>query len=436
MKGLLFTYFMTAMGSLVSFLSPYHGFLCYVIFAIIKPEAMWPWAVPPGRYSMTIALCMLAGWSYTKKADFRFGSSWSVIGYLIAFLVWSVIGAIACADQEAGWTYVETTFKIVLPVYIGLTTIDSTAKLRQLAWCIIIPQGYVAFEMNMSYFSGYNSLAVNGFGSLDNNSAAIALVTGLGSAFFLGMNSPHLWQKGLAMGLAAFMAHAVQFSFSRGGMLAAMITGATAFLVIPKSPRHYFAFAITGFLAIATAGEEVRSRFTSAFEKKQDKREESAQSRLDLWRDCWDIMKKHPVMGCGPNHWPLWAPRYGWPFGKEAHSLWMQTGAELGFPGLGLIGLFYVSCMVKCWKLTWRRTVVSDPWIKISAQMAIAGLTGFVVSAQFVSLEALEIPYYTALLGMGALKLHSLDVAKARAVDPVLDGPTRAPSPVLAMARC
>jgi hypothetical protein len=34
-------------------------------------------------------------------------------------------------------------------------------------------------------------------------------------------------------------------------------------------------------------------------------------------------------------------------------------------------------------------------------------LCGFIVSAQFVSLEALEIPYYTALLGCGALKLST-----------------------------
>ncbi len=414
MKGLLFTYLMTAGGSMVSFLSPYHGFLCYVLFAIIKPEAMWPWAVPPGRYSMAIALSMLVGWSYTKKATFQFGGSWSVIAILLAFWGWAIFGAILAPNQGLAWDFVEATFKIVLPVFIGLTTIDSTAKIRQLAWTIICAQGYVALEMNLSYFSGFNTLALNGFGALDNNSAAIALVTGLGSAFFLGMQSEKLWQKGLAFALAGLMAHAVQFSMSRGGMLAMMISGATAFLVIPKRPRHYVGFALAGVLALASAGEEVRARFFTAFEKKEGKREESAQSRLDLWRDCWDVMKKNPVMGCGPNHWPVVAPNYGWPFGKEAHSLWMQTGAELGFPGLAMLASFYLVCMLKCWRLVWRRTIVADPWIKIGAQMSLAGLTGFMVSAQFVSLEALEIPYYTALLGAAALKIHSLNELKQK----------------------
>ena len=39
--------------------------------------------------------------------------------------------------------------------------------------------------------------------------------------------------------------------------------------------------------------------------------------------------------------------------------------------------------------------------------MTIASLIGFMVAAQFVSLEALEIPYYVALLGAGSLAIHS-----------------------------
>lgn len=143
------------------------------------------------------------------------------------------------------------------------------------------------------------------------------------------------------------------------------------------------------------------------FTKKGDEREASTQSRVDLWEDCWDVMQKNPVYGCGPNQWPIVAESYGWNKGKEAHSLWMQTGAELGFTGLLLLLGFYVSVATRCWILTWKRIKVPDPFHKVAARMAVAGLAGFIVSAQFVSLEALEIPYYVALLGMGALKLST-----------------------------
>jgi hypothetical protein len=55
--------------------------------------------------------------------------------------------------------------------------------------------------------------------------------------------------------------------------------------------------------------------------------------------------------------------------------------------------------------------------------MVIASLTGFAVSAQFVSLAGLEAPYYVALLGAGALKLSSLPAPAtipARAGPPLL----------------
>ena len=68
MKGLIFTYGLTVGGSATALLNPFYGLLVYVVFAIIKPDAMWPWAVPKGRYSLLIALCMVVGWLWTKKA--------------------------------------------------------------------------------------------------------------------------------------------------------------------------------------------------------------------------------------------------------------------------------------------------------------------------------------------------------------------------------
>ena len=56
MKGLIFTYALTLFGSVAGLVSPFHGLLCYVCFAIVKPEHMWPWSVPEGRYSLLLAL--------------------------------------------------------------------------------------------------------------------------------------------------------------------------------------------------------------------------------------------------------------------------------------------------------------------------------------------------------------------------------------------
>ncbi|MFK7821460.1 MAG: O-antigen ligase family protein [Planctomycetaceae bacterium] len=415
MKGLIFTVSLAYGGALVSLFSPFYGLLIYVCFAIVRPEDMWPWAVQGGNYSRIIAIAMLGGWMLHigltfltgKGVNFRFGAGKTVVLLFLGFWLWSVYLATQATSSEHAWHYVETLGKILLPFLVGMTTIDSVKRLKQLAWVIVVSQGYVAYEMNSYYFGGYNKLWMDGFGGVDNNSNAIALVTVIGLAAFMFLNVEKLWQKGIIGLCGAFMGHAVLFSFSRGGMVALIVCAGVGFFLLKKSTRHYLAFGLACIGMVYLAGPEVRDRFMRTFEENKGKREASAQSRIDLWADCWTVLQEDPVMGCGPNHWPLMAHRFGWERGKEAHSLWVQTATETGFVGIFLFAGFYAVCMWRLWLLIRRATDDEDPWFADTGRMVIAGLCGFGVAAQFVSLEALEVPYYVALLGAATLAVHS-----------------------------
>ena len=313
------------------------------------------------------------------------------------------------------WEFVETYAKIVLPILVGITTINSVRQLKLLAWVILLSQAYPAYELNMTYFGGYNQLKEEGFAGMDNNSYAISLVTCTGLAGFLLWHSERWWQKAIAAGSAAFMGHAVLFSFSRGGMLGLIVLAVVAFAVMPKGPKEYLAFALAVAVGLGLAGKEVRERFGTSFAEEDGKREASAESRLDLWAACWDTMQKNPVFGVGPDHMPLRMDQYGFKKGKEAHTLWLQIGAELGLPGMLLLMSYYGLCLVRLWPIARGKTAVSDPWLAYLARAVIASLCGFAVSAQFVSLEFLEPPYYIALVGAGVLKLSD------RSLPPVQD---------------
>ena len=109
--------------------------------------------------------------------------------------------------------------KIVIPWSAGVTLIQSRRDLYLLSWTIVASIGFVAYDFNLSYFSGFNRLQEVGFGGMDNNSVTIGLVAGVGFAFFLGLSETVWWRRYLAFGASALMTHAVFFSFSRGGML-------------------------------------------------------------------------------------------------------------------------------------------------------------------------------------------------------------------------
>ncbi len=402
-KGFLFTNLMTYGGALVALFNPYYGLLIYVCFAVIRPEFLWPWSVEPGNYSRIVAVALLIGWVLKGCGNWHFGRARGVVAALAGFLVWALVAMSFAPDRDLAWRYVDNIAKIVLPFLVGITMIDSVAKLKQLAWVLLLSQGYLAFEFNDSYFAGVNRLRADGFGGMDNNSQAIALVSCVGLAFFLGLQSERLWQKVLAFGLGLLMVHAILFSFSRGGMLALAVTGAASFLLIPKKVAHYVLFAAAVLIAVRLAGPEVVERFRTTFAE-AEQRDDSADSRVQLWKACLDSMGKRPL-GVGPDNFGEYMPEYGFPRGKKAHSLWLQVGAELGVPGLTFLVLFYGLCVWRLFPLTREKTPVPDPWFRGTARMVIASLVGFAVAAQFVSLDRLEIPYYVVLIGAGLLKI-------------------------------
>jgi O-antigen ligase len=436
----LITVLLTVVGGAAGLFYPFYGLLAYIALSLLRPESLWFWSVPEWNYSRVVAIALLIGWLIERFARWRerypelgvaplaasfavqplvsisacitgrrlegMGRERYMLGALLVFSALTIFGAVTAPRTLAAWSYVETMAKIVVPFFVGMSYVDTSARLKQLAWVMLGSEGYVCFDLNRDYLRGWNRLAIDGFGGMDNNCATVGFVTVLGVGIILTLESPRLWQKGLAGFLTALIGHAILISLSRGGMLGALLAGTTAFVVMKKKAIHYALAALAVAGVLYTTGETVRQRFLMTFEKKEN-RDESAQSRLVLWGACLDCISEHPVLGVGPNHWPLIVSRYGWPEGKEAHTLWLQLGAELGLPALACLVLFFALGIVQLWPVARGWLLLPDPWLQPAAQMTISGLVGFMFSAQFVTIKSLEIPYFLALVGAGTLRLAS-----------------------------
>lgn len=62
MKGLIFTWLLTAIGVSTSCFNPYNGFLVYVALAILRPDSLWSSHIAEGRFSFYVASAMLLNW--------------------------------------------------------------------------------------------------------------------------------------------------------------------------------------------------------------------------------------------------------------------------------------------------------------------------------------------------------------------------------------
>jgi probable O-glycosylation ligase (exosortase A-associated) len=413
MNGLIFTLVLTYGGAVVSIFRPFHGLLIYICFAILKPPALWPWAVPPGNYSRIIGVAFLLGWAINGFGDARLGRARAVVWALLGYFFWVILSTTFAIAPERGQPFVEFMAKVVLPFVAGVTLIHSWEQLKALIWVIVGSSAFLAYEANLLYLNGYN-LEQDPVFALDNNSLSILMDTSFGLALVLAFEDAVKWRRYLMFGCAAAMAHVPMMSFSRGGMLGAMIAAAVAVTLVPKTRRTWFGIGAALVVASVLAGPSVVDEFRTTFNE-QENRDTSAQSRLDLWRDCVDATLKNPILGVGQECWGLIAPTYGHVAGKEAHSLWFQTAAELGIPGVTFLFMFYFLTVYSTWKAT-RET--DAPWMPLLFRMMAASIIGFSVSAAFVTVEGFELPFYVALIGACGRKIaYDLQAAGAFEID-------------------
>jgi O-antigen ligase len=295
--------------------------------------------------------------------------------------------------------------KIILPVMVGVTVIETPKQIKQLAWVIILTCGFIAYECNLAYYRGWDVKA-NGFGGHGDAELNIIMLCSFFVAFFLALGEKRWGLRLLSTAAAALMVHVILFSLGRGAMLGLIAAGIVAFVLLPKKPIHLLGFAVAVAVTVRLAGPMVTDRFKTTFADSEN-RDYSAESRLEVWADLWDCAKKNPLFGRGPDHFPLISDQYGWKKNKDGHQQWLQTAAELGFPAAACLILFYALCALNLIQLLRRSDPQLDPWFKDVARFGICALVGFFVTTQFVTLQGLELPFYIVLIGASAVKIAS-----------------------------
>jgi O-antigen ligase len=120
-------------------------------------------------------------------------------------------------------------------------------------------------------------------------------------------------------------------------------------------------------------------------------------NRYDYWRVALHVFGEHPLRGVGAGGWGVaWLRLRPIAVGaKDAHSLPLQTAAELGIVGLALLGVFFFGV-----------TAAARLGHRVAPELAAGPLAGFVTYAAHAPLDwDWEIPAVTliALLLAGAL---------------------------------
>ena len=428
MKGLIFVYLITTLGVVGSLRKPIIGLYVYVGFAVLRPQYLWAFAADLSNLSLIVGVAMLVGWALNGFGEKRVGRGRWIVVFLLLFLCWTSLSAVLADNSDIALQWVVELLKIVAPFLVGVTLLDANKHVRGLIWMMVIAQAYISFEMNLSYYmNGFNQVAEIGFGGMDNNSFGISLVTTIGPALALALTEKRWIARAAAAFAGALILHTTLLTFSRGAMVGLIAVGVTAFILLPKRPSYVFALMLAALLTLRLTGPQLMARYSTTLVDTES-RDESAGSRVDLWRDCLDVAIHNPLLGIGARNWPLVASSYGWPPGKEAHSTWFQAAAEMGFPGAFFLLMLFSVSAVKLWPLAHRLPTDDNRHLVMAGRAIVMSMAGFIVAGQFVTLSGLEIPYYMAMVGVMTLKDLPIFVRAGKTAK-TLTGSSTAPRP-------
>ena len=438
MKQLLFMIAFTLTGTAGAVLvDPYLGVLVYYLFAVLRPQFLWEWVLPPDvRGSYYVGLAAILGALIQvplarAKAKLDDGPgepaprTWAAPHlWMFALGAWIAVTYSTAKDRLYAEPWAIEYLKIFVMFAVASRVVRSV---RQAWWLVLVAATclcYIAYEVNILYLTqGRLDIFHVGYGGLDNNGAGLMLAMGVPLCIACWETSVRWWRWGFLLCVPPIV-HAVLMTYSRGAMLSLVVVVPLLWWRSRSRVQLAIGFLLLALLLPTLAGQEIRARFFSISENEADK---SAQSRRESWRAGYAIARDHPVFGVGPRNADRFSLQYGADLeGRAIHSQYFQIAADCGFVGLGLylVATFSVWSSVRRALSAYRDRVDLEGRRAFGVARAVEGsLAVFFFGATFLSLEVFELPYLLLLLGA------QLSVLRVEAPEPE---PRRAS----AFARC
>ncbi len=321
-----------------------------ILISVARLHAFFPLlaAIRPALITTAVAVVALLGSQQGARRVQHLGTP---LGrWMAAFVVWAVITAPFGIYIGRSVSYLLDQFlREAVVILVVAASVRNVLDLERLLR--VYGFGVIAFSV---LAAGTGSRHVGG-GGYDANDSAMFIVSGMPIIFyFLVRARKGLGKAFFGVGLAA-AGSAIVLSGSRGGFLAFVaVLGYSLFFLkgIKKSFRLAVVALSVGVIAFSATGDFWARMQTIGDEN--DYNYTSYTGRKQVWTRGVGYMMDRPLYGVGIDNFSVAEGRHpdaqamlargkGVKF-STAHSIWVQTGAELGIPGvLILLGVFAMS---------------------------------------------------------------------------------------------
>ena len=413
MSQFLFLIALTAGGMLGTlFRGPFVPFCVYVLFAVLRPQFLWRWqlsTMPEMNWSLYISVAALG--SYLPWVAGMFGTARDPERYvhppftwshkvMCLFALWMTLSYLFANDMVRAYPVYEDFLKIFVMYVLGTQIVRMVWQVKVLYLVMALSVAYIGMDIVHLYLTtGYLVLVKRGFAGLDNNGAALMLAMGIPLCYF-AFEFTKRWYRFAFLLPIPFVVEAIMSSFSRGAMLSAIVGG--VFYILFSRRRVFLICCIVATAAAVpvVAGKEIQDRFLSTQQGAED---DSINSRYVSWDCARRIANDHPVFGAGIRCSNALMLKYGADMeGRTVHNIYLQLAADTGWIGMalyvGLAGFTLLALLRARWRLRHRTDDEANLTVALIGGV-FCSLVTFFFGAIFLSLEALELPYFLMLLG-------------------------------------
>jgi O-antigen ligase len=281
-----------------------------------------------------------------------------------------------------------TYTSLVLLVSVAIIVIDTSTRLRRVLMAAVGSVGFSGlyilreWQKDRGSFPGLRPGWVVG----DPNTYAIGAMLCLPLAFYLMMERRPAWERVYCLCCSIVTLAAVMLGASRGGFLGLSVAFLLAAL---KSRRPFRTLALVSVLLIPTILILPQSPLRRLFHP--DWVDNSAVvARQVAWNGGLHMIKAHPLFGVGLGNFKPLVVQYESTEQKVqsvAHNSYIEIGAELGLPALGVFLALLIAAYL-CLEKVRRQAVRSGARLYEGAAAGIqSGLVGYCVGAFFCTAQ-------------------------------------------------
>jgi putative inorganic carbon (hco3(-)) transporter len=399
MRGLAF--FLAFIASLpLIFISPFNGILVWYVFSIGNFHTLiWGGPFSNLNYAYVIALVTCISWLFSRTEKKQLPLTPLVVLTLL-FAIWiTITSCFALAPSFDVWTKWTLVIKILFMCLVGFALTTTPDRVNQLIWTVALTVGVWGMKGAIwSLLRGGATIHGPDNGPLsDNNDFGLGLVLILPLLFYHWQLATHrLLRRGLLV-VIFLVTLAVVLTYSRGALvgLSAM---ATVFWLRSRAKLVTGIFILLVAVSIYNfAPKDWFGRMETIQTYEED---QSAASRINLWKISLRIAELHPFTGGGfrVTYWPTITnkmligtdlPKLTQP--RAPHSIYFDALSEHGWIGLALfLGIGAYSWLNCSWLIRNSRRRPDLGWANTLGRMGQPVLVGYATAGAFVSQAYLD----------------------------------------------